>query len=332
MPLNPGCSRERLVRARRHPDGPADGCVDRASRSGPLHAGPYQDWYLFAYGQDYATGLEDLRALTGPAPLLPRSAFGVWFSRYYPYSESDYHTLIAQFRANRVPLDTLSIDTDFKRENNAGAAAAAARRRRRRAGPAVQLERLGMGHDAVPRSAALHRLGPLPGHLARDQHPPVDRHERPRVRRDRRRRRGRSSPDGGSAAYLKADPTAQCMTCSTGPTRGSSAAYFALQQPFARQGVDLFWLDWCCDASQPVAPGLTADTWINSLYAREQRARGCRWPAFSRIGGVVQRRDGSDGDRTEGDGGTERSPSTATRSSSPATPARPGRCSASRRS
>ena len=53
----------------------------------PAHAGPYQDWYLFAYGQRYATGLEDLRALTGPAPLLPRSAFGVWFSRYWPYSD-----------------------------------------------------------------------------------------------------------------------------------------------------------------------------------------------------------------------------------------------------
>ena len=42
----------------------------------------------------------------------------MWFSRYWPYSEQDYHTLLAQFRANRVPLDTLSIDTDFKRESD----------------------------------------------------------------------------------------------------------------------------------------------------------------------------------------------------------------------
>ena len=73
----------------------------------PPHTGPYEDWYLFAYGRDYAAALADLRALTGPAPLLPRTAFGVWFSRYYPYSESAYHTLVGQFRANRVPLDTL---------------------------------------------------------------------------------------------------------------------------------------------------------------------------------------------------------------------------------
>src|SRR5947209_12266060 len=45
----------------------------------PGHARPYQDWYLFAYGHDYARALMDLRTLTGPAPLLPRTAFGVWF-------------------------------------------------------------------------------------------------------------------------------------------------------------------------------------------------------------------------------------------------------------
>src|ERR1019366_3051490 len=91
----------------------------------PQHTGPYQDWYLFGYGRDYRRGLEDLRALTGPAPLLPRSAFGVWFSRYWPYSEQDYHDLLAQFRTNRVPVDTLSVDTDFKRESSQAGAAVA---------------------------------------------------------------------------------------------------------------------------------------------------------------------------------------------------------------
>src|SRR5207302_6822232 len=93
----------------------------------PAHRGAYRDWYLFAYGHHYQAALADLRALTGPAPLLPRTAFGVWFSRYWPYSEQDYHGLLAQFRSQRVPLDTLSIDTDFKRESDpAGAAVAAA--------------------------------------------------------------------------------------------------------------------------------------------------------------------------------------------------------------
>ena len=46
----------------------------------PTHSGPYQDGYLFGYGHDYQQGLKDLRAMTGPADMLPESAFGVWFS------------------------------------------------------------------------------------------------------------------------------------------------------------------------------------------------------------------------------------------------------------
>src|SRR4051794_40574517 len=84
----------------------------------PAHTGTYQDGYLFGYGHDYARGLADLRRLTGPAPLLPRKAFGVWFSRYYAYSADDYRTLLARFRSEHVPLDTLSVDTDWKRESD----------------------------------------------------------------------------------------------------------------------------------------------------------------------------------------------------------------------
>ena len=64
--------------------------------------------------RDYLRGLADLRRLTGPAPLLPRQAFGVWFSRYFACSQSIYPPLLARFRAERIPLDVLMVDTDFK--------------------------------------------------------------------------------------------------------------------------------------------------------------------------------------------------------------------------
>ena len=80
--------------------------VRRAARPS---RGPVPDGYLFAYGADYVRALADFRTLTGPAPLLPRKAFGNWFSRYEGYSESDLPPLlVASFRANRVPLDVLS--------------------------------------------------------------------------------------------------------------------------------------------------------------------------------------------------------------------------------
>ena len=59
--------------------------------------------------------LADLAKLTGPAPLLPESTFGTWFSQYYPYSTADYQgTILPQFEANGVSLDNLSVDTDWK--------------------------------------------------------------------------------------------------------------------------------------------------------------------------------------------------------------------------
>ena len=61
-----------------------------------------------------------------PAPLLPRKAFGVWYSRYWPYSAADWQALIARFRSEKVPLDTISLDTDYKRVTDPVGAAIAA--------------------------------------------------------------------------------------------------------------------------------------------------------------------------------------------------------------
>jgi alpha-glucosidase (family GH31 glycosyl hydrolase) len=79
-------------------------------------------------------------------------------------------------------------------------------------------------------------------------------------------------------------------------------AYFALHQPIEDDGADLWWLDWCCDGSSAQAPGLSADTWINSRYAARNVARGSRWPVLSRIGGSFQG-EGPDGDASAGDNG-----------------------------
>jgi len=265
----------------------------------PPHVGVYEDWYLFAYGHQYARALSDLRALTGAAPLLPRTAFGVWFSRYYPYSESDYHTLLDEFRTNRVPLDTLSIDTDFKRENNAVGAVLAATLA---GAPGLPYSWNGWEWD--------NQLFPDPQRfiswahgqglsLAVNIHPTIDSTD-PRYPAAAAQA-GPLRADSGECVILQADPLGSCMTFDWHSARQLSA-YFALHQPFEQEGIDLFWLDWCCDGPQASVPGLTDDTWINSQYDAEQHARGLRWPAFARIGAAFAA-DGVDGDRNEGDGG-----------------------------
>jgi len=82
----------------------------------PSHTGGYQDGYFFGY--DYKTGLRDFYKITGNPPLLPKWAFGIWFSRYYSYHDKDYiNDIIPTFRKEKVPLDVLVIDTDFKSPN-----------------------------------------------------------------------------------------------------------------------------------------------------------------------------------------------------------------------
>ena len=92
----------------------------RSGWVGPRPAdGDVQDGYLFAYGHDYLGALHELAELTGPAPMLPRSVFGVWYSDYTPYSGADIEgSVYPAFVANQVPLNTLSLDTDWKAPND----------------------------------------------------------------------------------------------------------------------------------------------------------------------------------------------------------------------
>ena len=81
--------------------------------------GDTEDGYLFVYGDDYSGALQTLAQLTGPAPLLPRNVFGVWYSDYTPYSSNTIEdTLYPEFVAQHVPLNTLSLDTDWKAPND----------------------------------------------------------------------------------------------------------------------------------------------------------------------------------------------------------------------
>ena len=87
----------------------------------PERTGAYQDGYLFAYGRDYAAGLRDFRALTGAAPLLPRRAFGNWFSQYSFFSARAYEKLLAA-SAPSACRSTCSSSTRTSRRRTRGTA------------------------------------------------------------------------------------------------------------------------------------------------------------------------------------------------------------------
>jgi alpha-glucosidase (family GH31 glycosyl hydrolase) len=84
-----------------------DGCLTQ--RTDPNG----QEWYFFGYGTDYAQALQDFVQLCDRSPMLPRWAFGVWFSLYDQMHDADYRQLVRQFDELELPLDVVVLDVDW---------------------------------------------------------------------------------------------------------------------------------------------------------------------------------------------------------------------------
>jgi Glycosyl hydrolases family 31/Domain of unknown function (DUF5110)/NPCBM-associated, NEW3 domain of alpha-galactosidase/Carbohydrate binding module (family 35)/IPT/TIG domain len=226
-------------------------------RPRPAHAGAYQDGYLFGYGQDYQRALRDLRAITGPADMLPKWAAGVWFSEYFPYTAGDYENqLVPQFRAHHVPLDDLIVDTDWKSPQ--------------------QWDGWNWNPKLFPDPQAFlawadqqHLQVTLNVHAGIDASDP-------------------KFAQAQQTAKGKLQHAAQCFSPNcyrfdwSDPDQ--AAAWFQLHQPFEQEGVRQWWLDWCCTDSYVGMPGVTPDSWINELYAKDIKSDGLRGFNLARVG------------------------------------------------
>jgi hypothetical protein len=223
----------------------------------PHHDGAYQDGYLFGYGHDYQQALRDLRALTGPADMLPEWAFGVWFSRYYPYTQSDYENqLIPAFRSHGVPIDALVTDTDWKSPQN--------------------WDGWNWNPSLFPDPQSYLDWAKQQGlNVTLNVHAGIDGSD-PKF------------PAAQQTAQGNLQRAAQCFSPQcyrfdwSDPAQAK--AWFDLHQPFEQQGVRQWWLDWCCTDSVVDLPGLTPDSWINELYARDTDKRGLRGFVLARLG------------------------------------------------
>lgn len=71
------------------------------------------DLYCFAYGHDYRGALRDFYRLTGSTPLIPRFAFGNWWSRYKAYTQEEYLTLMQRFLDEEIPVTVATVDMDW---------------------------------------------------------------------------------------------------------------------------------------------------------------------------------------------------------------------------
>ncbi len=72
-----------------------------------------KDKYIFAYGTDYIGALHDFYLVCGVVPLIPRYAFGNWWSRYKAYTQDEYKKVIDDFKHHDIPLTVATIDMDW---------------------------------------------------------------------------------------------------------------------------------------------------------------------------------------------------------------------------
>ncbi|MBQ4347866.1 MAG: alpha-xylosidase, partial [Firmicutes bacterium] len=72
-----------------------------------------RDIYVFAYGKDYRACMKAFYKLTGMPPLIPKFAFGNWWSRYKSYSQKEYMELMDEFEKRSIPLTVATIDMDW---------------------------------------------------------------------------------------------------------------------------------------------------------------------------------------------------------------------------
>lgn len=189
--------------------------------------GTGQDGYVFAYGQDYRRALRELAVLTGPTKLLPKWAYGVWYSQYFDRTAAEFEGIVAKFKSEGVPLDVLVVDTDFKAGDKWN-------------GWSVDQSRF---PDWNAFAAGLREKGVRTG---LNIHPSI-RDTDPHFAKAQEIAKGKLKPSGRGHVFDFDDPD-------------QLNAYLWLHEQMGAD-VDFWWLDWCCDDSRG------ADARINQQYA-----------------------------------------------------------------
>ncbi|HTY87888.1 MAG TPA: TIM-barrel domain-containing protein [Candidatus Acidoferrum sp.] len=85
---------------------PTDGGWDLANNA--------PDIYVFLPGGDYRRLRADFLKLTGPTEMMPLYGFGAFDSRWYDYNEASALQQVEDYRARRLPLDVLVVDTGWR--------------------------------------------------------------------------------------------------------------------------------------------------------------------------------------------------------------------------
>ncbi|HTS10849.1 MAG TPA: TIM-barrel domain-containing protein [Candidatus Limnocylindrales bacterium] len=237
-------------------------------------AGDRQDLYFFGYGHDYRQALYDFTRVSGKIPLPPQFAFGVWWSRYWSYTDQELEQLVRQFQAYAVPLDVLVIDMDWhptfgmhwwdKRVDASG----------HNLGWTGYSWNKNLFPDPTAFLTWVHQQGlkaTLNMHPASGIQPWETRY--PEMARA-------MGIDPATKQYVKFDIANKKFA-----TNYMDIMHHALE----REGIDFFWLDWQQEPTTSV-PGVNPTWWLNYVHFTDQEREGKRALLFHRWGGLGNHR------------------------------------------
>ena len=235
----------------------------------------HQDWYFFGYGHDYRKAMLDFTKVAGKIPLPPRFAFGLWWSRYWAYTDEEFKNLVSEFRMHDVPLDVLVIDMDWHQTFDL-------RWGRSPKDQAGQL--LGWTGYTWDRNYFPDPVGFLAWCDSEGLKTPLNLH-----------------PASGIQPHEEHYPEmAMAMGIDTATRKyvpfDIVDKKFAINymnliiHPLERQGVDFWWLDWQAWGTTKI-PGVTPTWWLNYVFFTDMERKNADRPMlFHRWGGLGNHR------------------------------------------
>ena len=218
-----------------------------------------QDWYFLGYGTNYKAALYDFTLVAGKVPMIPRYAFGYWWSRYWSYSENEMRDLVAYLKRMNIPTDVLVVDMDWHRQGWTGWSW----NRSLFADPAGFLDWTNKSH--LKTTLNLH---PADG---------VGAHE---------------DLYGPFAKSVNFDTTGRKpVPFSVSDKKYMSSLFNVILRPMEKSGIDFWWLDWQQWPNDKTITNLSNTWWLNYVfYTNMQRNRETRPLLYHRWGGMGNHR------------------------------------------
>ena len=219
------------------------------------------------HGLDYGAALRDYSLVGGAQPLPPRYAFGMWFSRWWPFADFETSALVDQFEDHGVPLDTVVSDMDWHHTCF------------RRTYGSEDEKSMDFSHNwpcwsgfsfdrkHFPNATAFFRES-----HARGIHNALNLHFQSGLQPE-------EDAYPAFSAALALPPTASHAAFDPLNHSYSAAFHHTVLGPLERQGVDLWWLDWQQGEHQfagSPTPEINPTWWLNHVYYTQPDGRSQR--------------------------------------------------------